>query len=281
MDLSKTMSDGDFAKLRAVIHAQTGITIGETRKSLLVSRLRSRLRALDLASYTAYLERVAQDPAERRELTNRVTTNETYFYRTPRIWDYFNDVAVPEFAARVQNRALRVWSAAASTGEEAYTAGAFLEEMRSRTPGFDYSIVGTDISSRVLGIAETAIYKGRPVARFQKEQPEVFARRMVGSEAAGWSPAKEIKARVRFREHNLLRPLTNTAKFDIVFLRNVLIYFKAEDQATILRHVRAMMQPEGVLLIGESESLKHIDTDFEQIQPIIYRPVLRGGRVAS
>lgn len=280
MDLSKMMSDGDFAKLRAVVYSQTGITIGDARRSLLVSRLRPRLRELGLESYKDYLARVAQDPAEKQELTNRVTTNETYFYRTPRVWTYFNDVFVPDFIKNAKNRAMRVWSAASSTGEEAHTAGVFLEELRL-CGGFEYSILGTDISSRVVGVATEGLYKGRPVARFQKEQPEIFHRHMIGSDEDGWSVAPQIKSRIRFRQHNLLKPLTNTAQFDVIFLRNVLIYFTTEDQQRILRHVRSMLHPDGVLFIGESESLKHFDTDFEQIEPIIYRPTLRMGEALA
>lgn len=275
MDLSKTMSDAEFAKLRAIVYAQTGISIGDSRRSMLVTRLRPRLRALGLPDYKTYAARVAQDPAELQELTNRVTTNETYFYRTPRVWAHFRDVFIPGFAARGKPRPMRVWSAASSTGEEAHTAGVFLEDARSRLRGFDYAILGTDISSQVLETATAGRYKGRPVARFQAEQAELFKRHMVGSDEQGWSVAPEIRKRIRFRQHNLLQMLQNASRFDAIFLRNVLIYFSAADQEKILRLARAVMHPEGVLFIGESETLKHIDTDFEQIEPIIYRPVHR------
>ncbi|MEQ8895994.1 MAG: protein-glutamate O-methyltransferase CheR [Roseovarius sp.] len=275
MESSKTMSDGDFAKLRAIVYSQTGISIGDSRRSLLVTRLRPRLRDLGLPDYRAYITRLSKDPEERQELTNRVTTNETYFYRTPRVWTYFNDVFVPDFTGRVQNRPMRVWSAASSTGEEAYTTGVFLEEVRNRSERFDYAILGTDISSRVLDVATTGLYKGRPVARFRQEQPDLFDRHMTGSDEGGWKVGAKIKSRVRFRQHSLLTPLRNTAQFDAIFLRNVLIYFTAADQEAILKHARAVLHPDGVLFIGESESLKHIDTDFEQVEPIIYRPATR------
>ncbi|GGE50314.1 chemotaxis protein methyltransferase [Primorskyibacter flagellatus] len=275
------MSDGDFAKLRAIVYDQTGITIGETRKSLLVSRLRPRLRDLGLSEYGTYIARVAADEAERQELTNRVTTNETYFYRTPRVWTYFTDSFIPDFLAAKHGRPMRVWSAAASTGEEAHTIGTFLEETRSRTPGFDYAVLGTDISSRVIGVATEGVYRGRPVARFRADQPDLFARHMTGSDDEGWQVAPQIRSRIRFRQHNLLEPLTNTAQFDVVFLRNVLIYFTPADQERILGHVRRLLHPGGVLFIGESESLKFIETDFEQVEPIIYRPVARTAGVPA
>lgn len=278
LDVSTPMSEAEFAKLRALIYDQTGITIGPTRQSMLVSRLNKRLRELGIDSYKAYIDRVRSDPAERQELTNRVTTNETYFYRTPRIWTHFRDEVVRRFADKAMGRSLRVWSAAASTGEEAHTAGVFLEEARQGVSAFDYSVLGTDISSRVLDIATEGHYKGRPVARFQAAQPDLFARFMVGSNAEGWKVRPAIKTRIRFQKHNLLGPLRDTAPFDVIFLRNVLIYFAPPDQERILRHVRQALHPEGVLYIGESESLKHIATEFEQVAPIIYRPASGAAR---
>lgn len=276
-DTDVTMSDGDFSKLRAIVHRNTGITIGETRKTMLVSRLRRRLREVNEPSFAAYISRLSRDPEEMQELTNRVTTNETYFYRTPRVWDYFQGVFIPEYLANGQNRRMRVWSAAASTGEEAHTIGAILEQQRLANPGFDYSVLGTDVSSRVLEVAQKGVYNGRSIARFRKEQPELFARQMAGSDAAGYRAVPQVRARLKFKLHNLLEKLGGTSPFDAVFLRNVLIYFTDEDQERILRHVRDLIKPDGILFIGESETLNNLQTGFEQLAPIIYRPAARVG----
>ncbi|WP_083194180.1 CheR family methyltransferase [Leisingera sp. JC1] len=274
-DTDITMSDGDFSKLRAIVHRNTGITIGETRKTMLVSRLRRRLREVDEPSFASYISRLASDPAEMQELTNRVTTNETYFYRTPRVWDYFQDVFLPEFHARGENLRMRVWSAAASSGEEAHTIGTILEKQRLEKPGFDYSVLGTDVSSRVLDVAQTGVYNGRSIARFRKEKPDLFASHMKGSDADGYKAVPQIRARLKFKLHNLLEKLGGTSPFDVVFLRNVLIYFTDEDQEKILQHVRELIKPDGVLFIGESETLNNLRTGFEQLAPIIYRPSAR------
>ncbi len=271
------MSDDDFSKLRAIVHRNTGITIGETRKTMLVSRLRRRLREVDEPSFAAYITRLSKDPGEMQELTDRVTTNETYFYRTPRVWNYFQEVFLPEFHAIGENRRMRVWSAAASTGEEAHTIGAILEQQRLTKPGFDYSVLGTDVSSRVLEVAQKGVYNGRSIARFRKERPELFASHMAGSDADGYKAVPPVRARLKFKLHNLLERLGGTSPFDVVFLRNVLIYFTDEDQETILRHVRDLIRPDGVLFIGESETLNNLSTGFEQVAPIIYRPVTRAG----
>lgn len=269
------MSDGDFARLRAIVHKQTGITIGETRKSMLVSRLRGRLRDLEEQSFASYISRLSKDPDEMQELTNRVTTNETYFYRTPRVWTYFQEVFLPGFHAKEENRRLRVWSAAASTGEEAHTIGTILEQQRLSVSGFDYSVLGTDVSSRVLEVAQKGVYNGRSIARFRKSQPELFTSHMAGSDDDGFKAVPQVRARIKFKLHNLLEKLGGTTPFDVVFLRNVLIYFTDEDQEKILSHVRDLIRPDGVLFIGESETLKKLNTGFEQVAPIIYRPIAR------
>ncbi len=270
-----TMSDGDFSKLRAIVHQNTGITIGETRKSMLVSRLRSRLREVEAPDFAAYIARLSKDPDEMQELTNRVTTNETYFYRTPRVWDYFQDEFLPEFLDKRQNRALRVWSGAASTGEEAHTIGVLLESLRLNNQQFDYSVMGTDVSSRVLEVATNGVYKGRSIARFRKAKPDLFDKHMIGNDTDGFQAHPQIRSRIRFKLHNLFDRLSGAGPFDVVFLRNVLIYFTDEDQEKILDQVHSQMRPDGVLFIGESETLTKLNTPFEQIVPIIYRPQAR------
>ncbi|MGH1414419.1 MAG: CheR family methyltransferase [Pelagimonas sp.] len=267
-----TMSDGDFSKLRAIVHKNTGITIGETRKSMLVSRLRSRLREVEEPDFAAYITRLSKDPDEMQELTNRVTTNETYFYRTPRVWDYFQDEFLPQFLDQGQNRALRVWSGAASTGEEAHTIGVLLEDIRLGHQKFDYSVLGTDVSSRVLKVATDGQYKGRSIARFREAKPNLFDKHMAGNDTDGFKANPQIRSRIKFKLHNLFDRLSGAGPFDVVFLRNVLIYFTDEDQEKILRQVHSQMRPDGVLFIGESETLTKLNSPFEPIAPIIYRP---------
>lgn len=273
------MRELDFEKLRRIVYRQTGITIAEGRRSMMMSRLNKRLREIGLNSYKDYVTRVQSDPVEMQELTDRITTNETYFYRTPRIWSYFAEVLIPSFSDSGRHPPMRVWSAAASTGEEAHTMGIFLEEARQQQPRFDYSILGTDISSSVLATATEGLYRGRSVSRFQQEQPHLFATHMRGDEQKGWSVGPSIRSRLKFERHNLMQPLRGRPPFDVVFLRNVLIYFSESDQKTILSHVRHQMRPGGTLIIGESESLKHVATDFDQVEPIIYTPsaVAAGG----
>lgn len=267
------LNEVQFDKLRAIIHDKTGITIADGRTTMLIGRLKGRLRDLGLADYKAYIARVTSDPDEMQELINRVTTNKTYFYRTPRIWEHFEDEVVPGFIARKTSRAMRVWSAAASTGEEAHTIGILLENARKKSIGFNYSILGTDVSARVLETAEAGTYGKAAVTQFRKDKPDLFNAHMKGDDAGGFHVGTEIKSRIKFKLHNLQKKLSGTPPFDAVFLRNVLIYFTNEDQENILNNVHAAMPPEGILYIGESETLTRLTTPFEMIGPMVYRPI--------
>lgn len=267
------LSDAHFTKLCEIIHANTGITIADGRKSLLLGRLRSRLREANEPDFDSYIKRVKTDAAELQQLINRITTNKTYFYRTPRIWDHFRSETVPAFLASKTRRPMRVWSAASSTGEEAHTIGVVLDEVRRAEAGFDFSVIGTDVSSRVLEKAEAGVYPATAVSMFKKDEPDLFRKGMVGDDANGFQVKPEVKSRLKFKLHNLQKPLRGTSSFDAVFLRNVLIYFTIEDQENILRHVHALMPPSGVLYIGESETLNRLNTGFEQVEPMVYRPI--------
>jgi chemotaxis protein methyltransferase CheR len=274
--IEKSLGDADFDKLRAIVHKETGITIADNRRSMMFSRLQRRLRETGEATFSGYIERVLSDREEMQELTNRVTTNETYFYRTPRVWTHLRDVAIPAFLEAGARRPMKIWSAAASTGEEGHTIGVVLEDVRQSNPGFDYSVLGTDISSRVLAIAEEGEYVGRPVSRFRREDPELFSKHMVGNDTDGFRVKPNIKRRINFKLHNLLKPLASGGPFDVVFLRNVLIYFTEEDQEKILANTHQQLRPDGTLIIGESETLKSLRCDFEAVEPLVYRPTLLG-----
>ncbi len=265
------LSDGEFTKLCAIVYKHTGITIGDGRKSLLLSRLRGRLRDIEAPDFRSYISRIGEDKAELQEFIDRMTTNKTYCYRTPRIWEHFRNECVTEFLSRNPMRPLRVWSAASSTGEEACTAGVLLEDVRQGHDGFDYAIHGTDISSAVLKMAEAGSFSERMVAPLRQDQPDLFARFMVRNDAGAFSPCPAIRARSKFKLHNLVERLKSSAPFDAVFLRNVLIYFTPEDQERILANVAGVMTRDSVLYIGESETLSRLKTPFEMVQPMIYR----------
>lgn len=283
--MSKIMEDeidqSCFEGFTQLTHQLTGITIKEERQTMLVGRLRKRLRALNLDSFQEYLEYARKNKEEHEHFVNQITTNETYFFRTPRVWEYIEQTFLPQWQEHRPAPQLHVWSAASSTGEEAHTLGILLQKFKDGNRGFDYKIQGTDIDSSVVKRAAQGLYNGRSIERFRQARPECFERYMVGNDADGYKVVPDIKSRLQFTQFNLFDSPPATPKFDLVLLRNVLIYFTAQDQETVMSTVHQRIKPEGTAIIGESESLNSLNTNFESIAPTIYRPLVQRSRRAA
>ena len=260
-----------FDQLRALVHQLMGITIKPGRHAMLEGRLRKRLRALDMGSYQEYIQKVKSDTEEQQAFIDAVTTNETYFYRTPRIWSYLHDNYLKELPVTQDKFTLKVWSAASSTGEEAYTLGVFLEHFKRSNPKFDYRIDGTDISSHVLTKAKAGVYAGRSIERFRSGCPDLFEKYMVGSDESGYSVMSGIKRKVKFFPYNLFDEPRISNHYHLIFLRNVLIYFEKTDQYRVMENIFFQLKDSGTVIIGESESLNGIDTPLRSIGPTIYQ----------
>ena len=254
------------------IHSVTGITIGQKRRSMVISRIRKRVKALDIENYAAYLMLLKEDRGEEKLFIDLITTNETYFYRTPRIWDYITDCYLPKYYAAKGKQKLKIWSAASSTGEEAYTLGILCHEFKRLHPGLMFHITGTDISPRVLESAEKGHYNERSIDNFRKHKPNIVEKYLRGDEQTGYQIVPEVQTYIEFKPHNLFSKLKNDIKYDLILLRNVLIYFTKEDQEKVLANIHQNLASDGCLIIGESESLIHLNTDFESIMPLVYRP---------
>ncbi len=281
-DPSQMVENGFTDEFIKLTHDFTGITIKPEKRSMLEGRLRKRLRELELADFTAYLAYVKNNPAEREYFVNAVTTNETYFYRTPRIWEYISEQFLLEWHDNVISRPLSVWSAASSTGEEAHTLGIILQSFKDKHAGFDYKVKGTDIDSSVVERARQGVYKGRAIQRFKEAKPDLFKQYMVGNDDNGYKVLPDIKSRLDFSVLNLFDKNQNKEKYDLVLLRNVLIYFVKEDQIAAVAAVHKRLHTDGVAIIGESESLNNLPSDFEPIAPTIYKALpIDSGRKAA
>lgn len=254
-----------------LVRKHTGITMTPVKKSMLQSRLRPRMRVLNIGSYEAYIHRLCEDNQERQPFIDAVTTHHTAFFRTPRIWQYFREDFLPAWAESHAGRPLRAWSAAASTGEEACTIAICCEEFRRQKPGFRYEITATDISADVLERARSGEYMGASAAAFQAAQPELFERYNALETSGRFMLAAPVRNHISFSVHNLLGTSPWQDSFDLIFLRNVLIYFKPEDVRTVVRNVAPALRGQGMLLIGEAESLTSLDVPFQFVQPQIYR----------
>lgn len=265
------LNDRCFTELATKVHALTGITIKPERRAMLEGRLMKRLRSLKLPDFESYIQYINSTTDEHEAFVNTVTTNETYFYRTPRIWEYISTDFLNDWHTQNKGKTLNIWSAASSTGEEAHTIGVLMQAFKDNHRGFDYRISGTDIDSSVIQRASTGLYNGRSIERFRNEKPELFARYMVGNDTDGYKVAKHIKQNIQFKYLNLFKPTAVDLSYSLILLRNVLIYFTREDQELVLRTVHKRLNPTGVLIIGESESLYNLSSDFLTINPTIYK----------
>lgn len=266
------LSAAELRKLLAMVRDYTGITMSERKRTLLQGRLRPRMRMLSISGYGDYLRFVESHPPELPFFIDLVTTNETSFFRTPRIWTYFAETFLPEWQAAHPRDTLNVWSAASSSGEEAWSVAMSADAFRLSTPGFDFRIFGTDICTSVVTKARTGRYQGRSIDGLLAARPDLVAR-YFSAEGDAWRVAAELRARVQFERFNLLESLPRERRFDIVFLRNVLIYFDAPTQQTIVSNVVKAMRPGALLVLGESESLQRFDTGLQFEQPLFYRKV--------
>lgn len=263
----------DLATQRALldkVHRHTGIHMAERKWTLLQGRLRRRLQTLALSRYRDYLAVLEAQPDEVGAFINLVTTNETSFFRTPRIWDHLWQQLLPEWFRQHRGATLQLWSAAASTGEEAYSMAMMCEEFREHHPAFKYQILATDIASQVLAVGKAGHYQGKSIDGLKRSKPAWLAKYFQAGEE-GYTVSPALRSHVVFREHHLHKRLDGATRFDITLLRNVLIYFDEPGQCGVLENVRRAMSPNSVLIIGESESLTRLNVGFDFEQPLIYR----------
>lgn len=269
----REFDDMDAVTLRRVLHLvreHTGIAMVDGKKTMLQARLRPRIRSLKLASYAEYVQVLSDDESEQQPFIDAVTTHHTTFFRTPKVWQYFRDVFLPRWIERNRDRIFRAWSAAASTGEEACSIAICCEELRRQQPGFNYEILATDISTDVLAQARLGQYSGSSVDAFRASDPLFFTRYNVAPSADQFELSAPLRSRITFSPHNLLASSPLKEHFDVVFLRNVLIYFSADDTRRIVHNIAPALRERGGLIIGESESLTSVDVPFLFVQPQVY-----------
>lgn len=273
-DRGPGMSDEEFRLMRDLVNRFCGIAFGEDAKYVVERRLRERLQALglqDFGEYYRHLRFHVDGDAELERAVDLLTTNETYFFRESYQLQAFERELLPEIAERnAARKRLTIWSAGCSTGEEVYTIAMILASM-PRFAGWDVRIFGSDISRRVLQQARKGVYRE---ASFRAMPPEHL--RFFEETSDGRSVRSEIRAMCHFGHLNLLEHgrTAIVGAVDVIFCRNVLIYFDAESRARVVRTFFDRLVPGGYLLLGHSESLLRTTTDFELVHlrtDMVYR----------
>ncbi|MCC9601201.1 hypothetical protein LOC67_11650 [Stieleria sp. JC731] len=273
-----TLRIPQFRLLRDLIYNSTGISLGDNKLDFVQSRLRKRLRHHNMSSFATYydlLKSQGPDGAEMQEMINRITTNKTHFFREDHHFHYLRDVVfdryVQEATRRERPRKLRIWCAAASTGEEPYTLAITTRDYFANQPGWDIRILATDIDTNVLQKCQEATYIPDQLLETPGEIVKQYftpAKNQPGS----LTVRPEVKQLVTFRQLNLLEdqwPIRT--KFDVIFCRNVLIYFDQPTQDSVMRHMANYLADDGSLFIGHSESLSGLTSTYTRVGRTVYQ----------
>jgi chemotaxis protein methyltransferase CheR len=264
-------TQSDFARVRRLIHGRVGIALNESKQDMVYNRLAKRLRALRLESFGDYLALLDDDGhAEWQNFVNALTTNLSHFFR-----EEHHFAILIDHLKRLSRTPLRVWSAAASTGEEPYSIAMALCEAygTSQPPA---SVVATDIDTTVLATAEKGIYPLERVEQVSPERLKRFFLRGTGGNAGNAKVRPELARLVQFRQLNLTEPQWGlNGMFDAVFCRNVMIYFDKKTQYEVLSRIARVLRPDGLLFAGHSESFLHAADLFRPAGKTVYCPVSR------
>lgn len=263
------ISQDEFEQFRALMRRVAGVNLSPQKKSLVSGRLGRRLRALGLGSFGEYYRIVSggKDPHEYERMVDLLTTHETYFFREPRHFDYLSDAVLPQLSRG--SRPLRVWSAASSSGEEAYSLAMVLADRVGADAHWE--VFASDISREVVEKARAGVYAMNRIDGIPPDYLRRFCLRGVGSREGTLQVNPALRRRVRFDQVNLNEALVGVGEFDVVFLRNVLIYFDLPTKRRIVERVARQLRPGGWLFIGHSESLNGLDLALRQERPTIYR----------
>ena len=262
------ISDREFDKFRGLIYQKAGISLSPVKKTLVAGRLGSRLRHYGLNSYGAYYQMVTEEGADRelQVMVDLLTTNETYFFREPKHFDTLSSKILPKYK-HTDN--FRVWSAASSSGEEAYSIGMTL----AHELGFNkqWRVLGTDISSRVLERARRGLYPMTAMDKIPKQYLREYCLKGVRSQQGTLMIDKKIRDRVSFTPLNLNGDWPKMEKFDVIFLRNVMIYFDIDTKRALVNRLADFIKPGGYFIIGHSETLNSVSNRFTMLSPSIYQ----------
>jgi chemotaxis protein methyltransferase CheR len=263
-----SISTAEFARFRKLIHEIAGISLSDAKQVLLVGRLSKRLKHHGFHTFSEYYRYVTHgdDPDERQLMVDLLTTNETYFFREDKHFDFLRRTVLP---AHPPGRPFDVWCAASSTGEEIYTTAMVLADHF----GVDgpWSVFGSDISLSVLHTAESGHYPMEKTRGLPPEYLHKYCLKGVRSQEGTFLIDRRLRSHTRFAQINLNANLPEIGSFDVIFLRNVMIYFDQPTKQKVVAHLARKLRHGGHFVIGHSETLNGINDELRPIQPTIYQ----------
>lgn len=264
--VTDAITSEDYKAFRIFLEDASGIVLGENKQYLVTSRLTRLMAEHEILNFGNLMSRMKADGKLRQSIMDAMTTNETSWFRDVYPFDILKEKLLPEIA-QTQPRQIRIWSAACSTGQEPYSLSMMVQEYLMSKPGSlpanAVQIIGTDISPRVLEIAKSGRYEGVAVSR---GLPQERQSRFFRETSSGWEVGEDIKQRVTFRELNLMQNYSLMGRFDIIYCRNVLIYFSTELKRDILSRMAKCLNPGGYLVLGGSESISNYSDAFDLIR---------------
>lgn len=279
-----SITDEELHLFQDLVRREAGISLADSKRQLLVARLSRRLRALGLHTFTeyhAYLMKPETGGDERLRMLDCITTNKTDFFREKHHFDYLRDTVLPQIARRSTHgglKRLRIWSAACSTGEEPYSIAITLRSVLGNAAGWDIRILASDLDTTVLATAEKGIYAAERIQALPDAVKHAHFLRGKGPSEGFVRVRPELQQMITFRRINLIEPSWPIrSQFDVIFCRNVVIYFNRETQKTLFTRMSHQIRPEGVLFVGHSENLFWMRDVFEVLQPTIYTPAVPAG----
>ena len=259
------LQERDFRYFQQLMFDEAGIEISAANRTMVQGRLMKRLKVLAISDYSAYLRQIERDPMERQCAVDMLTTNETYFFRESKHFDFLRDRVLSEHP---RDQRFRLWSAACSSGEEPYSLAMTLSA--GLADGY-WRITASDISTQMLSKARNALYPMSRADRIPEEYLQRFCLRGTGAYDGCFLLKRGLRNSIEFRQINLNQALPDVGQFEVVFLRNALIYFNKETKREIIGRVAQKLAPTGYLFVGHSESLNGITDELLCVEPSIYR----------
>lgn len=269
------LNDAEFNEIRDIIYTRFGISLGDHKKSLVIGRLRKLALQKGFSSFAELVSFIKSDVSgvSLQEMIDRMSTNHTFFFREQQHFQFLTSVVLPETTERLKksrSHDLRIWCAAASTGEEPYSIMmTMMDFFGSDYPAWQAGLLATDISSRVIEKATKGIYTTDQIQNIPERQRKKYLHQL---DEENWAFNPEVRKEVTFRRFNLMNEVFPFKKpFHLIFCRNVMIYFDLPTRHELIKKLYRVMAPGGYLFIGHSESIRTPDCPFEYIQPAVFK----------